>query len=302
MRVRQLQCFVVLAEELNFTRAARRLNMSQPPLSTQIQTLERELGAELLDRSSRKVSLTRAGQAFWRRAKNMLDQDERSIEEIREIERGQDGTVEIGTTGSILRGGLSELLAGFAATHPKITLRIHEQSPAAQITEVLSRRTDVSFNRSVPRDHELAYEYAWQEELVALLRTDHRFAERSEISIDDLREDHHVVLRPDSSDFAAYVMSHIISAGFRPRISQQVTDAQSIPSLVAAGFGVGIVPAGIAKLTSGPLVFLPIRPDPPISAVYIVYHHQDQAPSLQLFLSELRNRLGRGPDGMSHMS
>ncbi|WP_411035166.1 LysR substrate-binding domain-containing protein [Shinella sp. BYT-45] len=290
--MRQLQCFVVLAEELSFTRAAQRLNMSQPPLSTQIQTLERELGAELISRTSRKVTLTRAGELFLQRARNMLDQYERSLQEIREIQQGQDGMIEIGTTGSILRGGLSELLAGFAAAHPRITLRVHEQSPAAQINEVLSRRTDVSFNRSMPRDEELACEYGWQEEMVALLRSDHRLAGRASVSITDLREDQHVVLRPDSSDFAAYVMACIVAAGYRPRVSQQVIDAQSIPSLIVAGFGVSIVPAGIARLTAGPLAFVPIRPNPPVSDVYIVYHHNDPVPSLRLFLTEIRRKLG----------
>lgn len=294
MRTRQLQCFVVLAEELNFTRAAQRLNMSQPPLSTQIQTLERELGAELISRTSRKVTLTPVGELFRRRASNMLDQYERSLQEIREMQRGQDGIIEIGATGSVLRGGLSDLLAGFAAAYPRITLRVNEQAPAWQINEVRSRRMDVSFNRSVPRDQELVHEFGWQEELVALVRSDHGLAGRESVAITDLRDDQHVVLRPDSSDFATYVMSCIIASGYRPQISQQVIDAQSIPSLIAAGFGVSIVPAATAKLTCGPLVFLPIRPNPPMSEVHIIYHH-DPVPALRLFLAEVRRRLGHDP-------
>lgn len=129
--------------------------------------------------------------------------------------------------------------------------------------------------------------------MVALVRSDHRLAGRTCVSIQDLREDQHVVLRPDSSDFAAYVMACIVAAGYRPRVSQQVVDAQSIPSLIVAGFGVSIVPAGIARLTSGPLSFLPIRPDPPISEVYIVYHHDDPVPALRLFLDEIRRSLAR---------
>lgn len=297
MRTRQLRCFVVLAEELSFTRAAQRLNMSQPPLSTQIQTLERELGAELISRTSRKVALTRAGEVFLQRARNMLEQYERSLQEIREIGQGQDGLLEIGATGSILRGGLSELLAGFARNHPRITLRVHEQSPTAQINEVLSRRTDVSFNRSVPRDPELAHEYGWNEEMVALLPDAHRLAGQESISIADLRGDQHVVLQPESSDFAAYVMACIVASGYRPRVSQQVVDAQSIPSLIVAGFGVSIVPAGIARLTAGPLRFLPIRPDPPISEVHIVYHRHDPVPALRIFLAEVRRSLGHDPEG-----
>lgn len=301
MRIRQLRCFAVLAEELNFTRAAQRLNMSQPPLSTQIQTLEREVGAELISRTSRRVALTRAGEVFLQRARNMLDQYERGMQEIREIGQGQDGMLEIGATGSILRGGLSELLAGFSRAHPRITLRVHEQSPTVQLNEVRSRRTDVSFNRSEPRDPELAHEYGWREEMVALVRDDHRLAGRSCVSILDLRDDQHVVLRPDSSDFAAYVMACIVASGYRPRVSQQVVDAQSIPSLIVAGFGVSIVPAGIARLTAGPLRFLPIRPDPPVSEVHIVYLRDDPVPALRLFLAEIRRSLagargaGAGP-------
>lgn len=291
MRMRQLRCFVVLAEELNYTRAAKRLHMSQPPLSTQIQTLEREVGAELISRTSRRVALTRAGEVFLQRARTMLDQYERSLQEIREIQQGQDGMLEIGATGSILRGGLAELLAGFARTHPRITLRVHEQSPAVQLSEILSRRADVSFNRSVPRDPDLAHEYGWREEMMALVRADHRLAGRASVSIQDLREDQHVVLRPDSSDFAAYVMSCIVASGYRPQVSQQVVEAQSIPSLIVAGFGVSIVPAGIARLTSGPLRFLPIRPDPPVSEVFIVYHHDDPVPALRIFLDEIRRSL-----------
>ncbi|CAM3298202.1 DNA-binding transcriptional regulator, LysR family [Paracoccus aminovorans] len=295
--MRQLRCFVVLAEELNFTRAAQRLHMSQPPLSTQIQTLEREVGAQLISRTSRRVALTRAGEVFLPRARNMLDQYERSMQEIREIGQGQDGMLEIGATGSILRGGLSELLAGFSRAHPRITLRVHEQSPSLQLNEVRSRRTDVSFNRSMPRDPELAHEYGWREEMVALVRSDHRLAGRTCVSIQDLSEDQHVVLRPDSSDFAAYVMACIVASGHRPRVSQQVVDAQSIPSLIVAGFGVSIVPAGIARLTAGPLTFLPIRPDPPISEVYIVYHPDAPVPALRIFLDEIRRSLARDRGG-----
>ena len=294
MRIRQLQCFVVLAEETNFTRAARRLNMSQPPLSTLIQSLEREVGAALVNRTSRRMTLTPAGEAFLQRARNMLAQHERSLLEIREINAGQDGLIEIGTTGSILRGGLADLLAKFCRGHPRITVRIHEQSPAMQISEVISRRADVSFNRSIPSDDELTYEFAWREELVALLPDDHPAASQESVALWDLRHDPHVILRPDSSDFAAHVMSHISSGGYRARISQQVMDAQSIPSLIVAGFGVSVVPAAIARLTAGPLVFRPIHPDPPVSDVFAVYRQNDQTPALNSFLAAMREALATG--------
>lgn len=294
MRIRQLHCFVVLAEELNFTRAARRLNMSQPPLSVQIQSLEQEVGAELITRTSRKTALTQAGEAFLLRARNILAQHERALLEIREINAGQYGLLEIGTTGSILRSGLADLLAAFCRDYPRITVRIHEQSPVIQITELISRRADVSFNRSIPTGEDLAWECAWREELVALLPETHPAAAQESVSIRDLRHDQHVILRPGSSNFADYVLSRLIDSGHRPRISQQVMDAQSIPSLIVAGFGVSVVPAAIARLTTGPLVFRPIRPDPPVSEVYAVYRRHDQTPALMMFLEAMRRALDKG--------
>lgn len=291
MRIRQLRCFVVLAEELNFTRAARRLNMSQPPLSTQIQALEREVGAELFTRTSRKVALTLAGTALVLHARSILAQYDRSMLEIREIAAGRSGVLEIGATGSILRGGLADLMAQFRLRHPRITLRVHEQSPATQITEVIAHRTDVSFNRSPARDDELSFELAWREEMVALLPRNHRLAEQSSVAIEDLRHDDHVVLNPDSSEFATHIMSFLVAAGCRPKVSQQVVDAQSIPSLIVAGFGVSIVPSSIAQLTSGPLVFRSIRPNPPVSDVFMVYRRHDQGPTLKTFLHTMRDIL-----------
>lgn len=289
MRIRQLQCFIVLAEELNFTRAAKRLNMSQPPLSLQIQSLERSLGAELFQRTSRRISLTLAGKVFERRARTILAQHERALTEIREVLAGQHGILDIGTTGSILRAGLADLLAQFCRDHPGITVRLHEEAPALQVNNLLSGRMDVIFNRSAPAHEDLAFELAWTEEMIVLLPEAHRLSAKASLSMEDLRAERHVILRPDSSDFAAYMMAFMSRGGHRPKVSQQVVDAQSIPSLVAAGFGVSILPAGIAKLPLGPLVSRPISPHAPISEIFTIYHRHERSPALETFLAMARS-------------
>ncbi|MBK4217954.1 LysR family transcriptional regulator [Paracoccus caeni] len=288
MRIRQLHCFVVLAEELNFTRAAKRLNMSQPPLSLQIQSLERALGADLFHRSSRKMTLTQAGEVLQRRAKNILAQHDRAILEVREAIAGHHGVLDIGTTGSILRAGLADLLARFCREFPGITVRLHEEAPALQISDLISGRMDVIFNRSPPAHDDLTCELAWKEDMVVMLPADHPLGAQDTLSLDDLRSERHVILRPDSSDFAAYIMSLISHGGMRPRISQQVVDAQSIPSLVAAGFGISVLPAGIAKLTSGPLISRPIAPESPVSEIFTVYSRHQRSPVTETFLRMAR--------------
>ncbi|MCZ0964116.1 LysR substrate-binding domain-containing protein [Paracoccus benzoatiresistens] len=288
MRIRQLQCFVILAEELNFTRAAKRLNMSQPPLSLQIQSLERTIGAALFQRTSRKMTLTSAGEVFLSRARSILAQHDRALLEVQEVLSGQHGTLDIGATGSILRAGLAELLAQFCRQHPLISVRLHEQAPALQVSDLLSGRMDVSFNRSVPFHEDLSCQLAWREELVVLLPSDHRLRAARTLSIDDLRHEQHVILRPDSSDFAAYILSFLTQGGARPRISQRVVDAQSIPSLVSAGFGIGLVPAGIAA-TAGPLIHRPIAPVPPVSDIFAVYRRGEGTPALAALLATLEH-------------
>lgn len=290
MRIRQLHCFVVLADELNFTRAAKRLNMSQPPLSVQIQSLERTLGADLFDRGSRRIALTPVGQAFLRRARSILAQHDRALSEVREVMAGQHGTLNIGITGSILRAGLADLLARFCAQYPGITAHLHEQAPALQVSDLISGRMDVIFNRSPPAHQDLTCDPAWHEDLVVMLPADHPLCANDRVALDDLLDQPHVILRPDSSDFAAHIMSLITRGGTRPRVSQQVLDAQSIPSLVAAGFGVSIVPAGIATLTSGPLVFRPLAPDAPVTQIFTVYRRGDDNPVLHLFLDQIGRR------------
>lgn len=287
MRIRQLQCFVVLADELNFTRAAKRLNMSQPPLSLQIQALERTLGADLFHRTSRRIALTPVGEAFQRRARSILAQHDRALSEVREVMAGQHGSLNIGITGSILRAGLADLLASFCARYPGITVQLHEQAPALQVSDLISGRMDVIFNRSPPAHPDLTCDLAWQEDLVVMLPADHALCDRQAVALDDLLDQPHVILRPDSSDFAAHIMSLITRGKTRPRIAQQVIDAQSIPSLVAAGFGVSIVPAGIATLTSGPLAFRPIAPTAPVTDIFTVYPRSYDNPALAMFLAAL---------------
>ncbi len=230
MDLRQLRYFLVVADELSFTRAARRLNISQPPLSQQIQQLEALLETRLFTRTSRRVELTAAGQELQTQARAILAQTEQARQQIRFIGAGRTGKIDIGATGAILRGGLAGLLAGYHRLMPNVRTTIHEQAPALQLKAVLEYRTDLSFNRSVPPQEELESALAWREDVSVILPKGHRLARLRHVPLAELREDEHVMLHPDSSDFARYLQQCCIDAGFLPRISQQVVDSQSIPS------------------------------------------------------------------------
>lgn len=292
MDLRQLRYFVAVAEERSFTAAARRLNLSQPPLSQHIQSLEAALGTPLLFRTSRWVELTPAGEALLARARAIQQQVRLTEEEVKSIGAGLVGTLDVGATGSILRGRLADLLAAYRHEAPAVKMTLHEQAPALQIASVLDRTTDVSLNRSPPIEHGLASELAWSEEVVVAMPQTHRLARRRHVALADLADEDHIALHPDSSPFARNIQQCCVDAGFLPRVSQQILDAQSVPSLIAAGFGVALVPASISRFTTDAIAFRPIRPSPPSADVFLVFRKDETSMVVHNFIKLARRFLG----------
>ena len=283
MDLRQLRYFLAVAEELSFTRAAERLHISQPPLSQQIAQLEAELDTRLFTRTSRRVELTAAGLALRVQARALIDQAERARQQVRAIGAGRSGKIEIGATGTILRGGLAGWLAAYRRHAPQVRTVIYEQAPALQVQGVLEHRTDISFNRSRAPQEELESTLAWHEGISVILPKRHRLARRRQVALTDLAEDEHVMLHPDSSEFARYLGQSCVEAGFLPKVSQQVVDSQSIPSLIAAGFGVSLVPASTEAFTSADVVFRPVAPKL-VADVYMIYRRHEPSPAVHEFL------------------
>ena len=292
MDLRQLRYFVAVAEERSFTDAARRLNLSQPPLSQQIQALEASLGTRLFYRTSRRVELTPAGAALLARAWAIQQQIKSAEEEVRSVGAGLVGTLDIGATGSVLRGGLADLLAAYRREAPSVRMTVHEQAPSLQIAALLEGTTNISLIRGIRAEHGLASELAWKEEVVVAMPQAHPLARRRRIALSDLAGEDHVVLQPESSDFAHNIQKCCIDAGFLPRVSQQVVDAQSVPSLIAAGFGVSLVPQSIARFTTEEIAFRPIRPSPPPADVFLVYRRDETSMVVHNFLALARRVLG----------
>src|SRR3712207_100676 len=178
MELQHLRYFVAVAEELSFTAASNRLRVAQPSLSQQIRDLERELGAALFARTSRRVELTAAGAAFLEHARAILAQAGQAAEQARAIGRGQVGTLDIGLTGAVLLGPLGPLVAAFSARFPGVVVRLHEMPPQEQQTALHARRADVSFVRRPAEDPDLVAELAWPEAVAVALPERHPLAER----------------------------------------------------------------------------------------------------------------------------
>ncbi|MBS0249323.1 MAG: LysR family transcriptional regulator [Proteobacteria bacterium] len=296
MDLRQLRYFLTVADELSFTRAAARLRMSQPPLSQQIQELEKSLGTALFNRTSRRVELTEAGRTLAPHARNLLAQVEATRRKVRAVGQGRIGQLSIGATGSIMRGGLADILAAHRHEYPGVVTKLIEQAPELQIMALQEHRTDACFIRSPPQSEGLVHELAWREDVVVAMSSIHRLAKRKRIDIRELRAEEFIVLAPESSDFARSIMDWCVNAGFLPRIAHEVIDSQSIIGLIAAGFGVALLPASIARLTGDQIIFHTLGPSAPPADVFMVYRHDDPSPVLRTFVAFARRFTG-GADG-----
>jgi DNA-binding transcriptional LysR family regulator len=244
--------------------------------------------------------LTQAGEALLARARAIQQQIKLAEDEVRAIGAGLVGSLDIGATGSILRGRLADLLAAYRKVAPAVKMTVHEQAPALQIAALLNRTTNISLNRSIPAEDALSSELAWPEEVVVAMPKTHPLARRKRIALGDLASEDHIVLQPESSQFARYIQKCCIDAGFLPRVSQQVVDAQSVPSLIAAGFGVALVPQSIARFTTDEIVFRPIRPSPPSADVFLVFRKDETSMVVQNFIT-LARRFFRQKRNSGHL-
>ena len=254
MEVRQLRALVVLAEERHFTRAAARLHIAQPALSQQVRRLEEELGLPLVDRTTRRVALTEAGEALVARARTALGEIDAARAEMEERTGLLAGTVTIGMTPTPGPVDLPALLAGFHRRHPEIGLVVREGLSVALAADLRADALDVAFVtelesgdlRGLERHRLVA------EPLVLVVAPDHPLAGRERVAVTELREEAFVAFSPGATIRAA-VERAAERHGFRPRVAFEVTDMTRGRAIVAEGLGVGVLPRSDA-LRPGPAV------------------------------------------------
>lgn len=288
MELRHLRYFVALGEELNFTRAAERLRIAQPPLSQQIRQLEEELGVTLLQRNSRPVRLTEAGELLLARARTLLAEFEVAVADVRRIGRGQVGKLNVGFVGSAMFVGLPDMIGAFRERCPDVELALDEML-AAEIADALQhRRIDVGFTRPpLPPENGLAQRVILEEPYVAALPRAHPLAKSSAIALKELSDDAFVLYpsRPEPS-VTGLIVAACQVAGFTPRLAQEVLHLQTAIGLVAAGVGVSLVPEAVARAQGGRGVsYVPLLPPAVIGPLAIVWREGDVSPALQRFLA-----------------
>ena len=263
MELRHIRYFLAVVEEGNFTRAAARLGMSQPPLSMQIKDLENEVGTELFHRAPQGTELTEAGEAFLKVAQSIPASAESAIEVARRAAQGKTGHLNLGFTGtSAVHPMVPMAIRTFRQNYPGVELQLEEANSIRLVEGLLEGRLDVAVLRPTVGDPpNLHLEPLIQEPLVAALSESHPAAQgRGKLDL-SLVKDEPLILTPLSicSSLRDAVLITCRNAGFEPVIGQPAPQIASILSLVAAGFGFALLPASMRQLKIKGVVYRALR-------------------------------------------
>ena len=244
----QVRCFVAVAEELHFGRAAERLSMTQPPLSRQIQKLERAVGATLLERDNRRVELTGAGAAFLDEAYRMLNLVDSAGDLARRVDAGTAGVVRLGFTAVSAISVLGPLLRRLTAALPDVEVLLSERVTNAQVDGIRRAELDIGLARPPFDTSFLASKVVLREPLIAVVPVDHPLASADRpLHPSDFEGQPVIGYHPQQSRYFHELSARFL-ANAHPRVEQRVHQVLTAMLLVSAGRGLAIAPASAASL------------------------------------------------------
>lgn len=290
MELRQLRYLVALADERHFTRAAQRVRIAQPALSQQVAKLEAELGVGLVDRTTRRVHLTEAGELLVAHARRVLAELEDARAELERLSGLVAGRVTIGLTQTPGPLDLVRLLADFHARHPQVELTVREDLSIALADGLRDDALDLAFLSIVEEADRRGLGLAplAAEPLVAVLPGGHRLAGRARLRIADLR-DEELVAFTEGATIRRAVDRAARDAGFAPRIAFETNELSRARALVSAGLGVAVLPRSDA-LAPGPSVrVLPLRAPTLVHRISLCWREgKRHAPAARALLEQAR--------------
>jgi len=280
----QLRCFVTVAEELHFGRAAARLFMTQPPLTRHIQLLEHALGVQLFERTSRSVRLTAAGRVFLVDARRIIGFTEQAAESARRVAKGEGGRVTLGFTAVAGYALVPEVIAAARTALPDIDVVLKEMVSVDQLEALEARTLDLGFVRPLVGHAPVRYQPLTREPLLLALPAGHRLAAAAAISPADLDRERFIMYSQNEGKyFHDLIVALFGSSGAQPDYVQHLGQTHSILGLVRARLGVAIVPASAQQFYSDALVFRPIWRDDVCAEIYLAWHPGHGNPALETF-------------------
>lgn len=292
MDLHQLRCFIAVAEELNFGRAAARLNMTQPPLSRQIQLLEKSLGGTLFDRNNRHVQLTHMGEHLLKESRLILKLADRLASSVQQSASGETGTLAMGFTAVFSWSFIPQLLKELTVKLPGVDFQLLEQVSHKQISSVEDNTIDVGFVRHVPPNPRLAWLPLQGETFVAAFHCDHPLARKRKIPLSAFNNEPFFLYSPNEArQFYDRITDLFVFSNVTPDFKYQLAQTHTILGLVNAGLGCAIVPASSRTLGLPNVTFMAIEGVNIQAHNFLVYSKDNPNPVLPVFLKALSEAL-----------
>jgi DNA-binding transcriptional LysR family regulator len=284
-----LECFVSLAEELHFGRAAERCHISQPAMSQQIRRLEQELDVRLAHRNKRMVALTRAGDVFLTEAKKLLRQMDDAAALALRTDRGEIGQLRLGVTAPALFVIYPEIATLFRDRLPNVGLVVREMTTAEQEHALRRGDLDVGLVHPPLDDPGLLTEEIGHAPFHIALPVGHPLTAHDSLELGDLEREQVVIFpRQIAPQLYDTVLMLCRNAGFSLKIAMEAHPAQSIIALVAAGVGVGFIASQTQRMDRAGVTYRPIRGPRPQLSIGVAYHADETAPTVATFLAVAR--------------
>lgn len=278
MELRHLRYYVTIVEEQSFTKAAEKLFIAQPPLSRQIQNLESELGIQLLERGSRPLKTTEAGQFFYQHAVKLLSNAEEvkaMTQRVGMLER----TFKMGFVGSLLFGLLSKIVYLFRLQHPHLKVEWIELSTTEQIQALKEGRIDVGFGRLRISDPAIRRVLLREEPLMVAVHSSHHLANQKSgiYLVDTVNEKQFLYPISSKPNFSTQIRRLFSEYGLDPKDLKEVREVQLAVGMVAAGEGICIVPESAKTIQLPHLHYLPLLDDRAVSPIFMATRSMDDS-------------------------
>jgi DNA-binding transcriptional LysR family regulator len=298
MELRHLRYFVAVAEELNFTHAAARLRVAQPALSSQIKDLEQEIEVDLFHRGRRGVQLTRAGKAFYTRARSILAQAADAAQEARNASGTMTGSLVIGFPSGLHLSFLAPVIAAYRQAQPKVAFEFFHGVNAVQLKALREGRVDVGFFMLPAALDGCAHQVIWRVPFKVVLPARHPLAKRSHFELGDLRgEDFVFCTREARPEFYDEFFRQCANAGFRPRVVKEVGGyPTNMLGLVSVGAGISVLPhfQGVEQIKG--IVWRTLSKPRLWTDGALVWRHPPSSPVVEQFVAATQKHYPLPPD------
>jgi DNA-binding transcriptional LysR family regulator len=289
MELRHIRYFVAVAEELNFGKAARRLGISQPPLSQQIQSLEHELGSRLFERSRRHVALSKAGEVFLGEAYELLERSERVRNTLRRVNEGEIGQLHLAAVGSAFYEILPSILLRFRREHPEVGLSLRECETSEAESALQAGALDFAFIRLGKASSPLAMRLLQPEIVVAAIPSHHRLTREKRVSLRQLAQEPFVSFsRRASPQYYDSITAAFVNAGLSVQIMYECNGLHSKLGFVACGLGVALVPQSVTRLAIQGVAYRELKETIPLVGISVVWNTNRRYTLSERFLSVIQ--------------